>query len=228
VVLAVVGMSFVLSLLLLTVTALLETTDDVGLVERFALVNVVVIAMLVARKRILAAGHTVAGGFGQRLATRRVGGERTAPWLAAPSLAGATGFALAASLGPDRGSRASRATSAAGRNYLANRRVTRSQRAADARAERRAGTTSARHRTEFTVDGDGNPVARSVVTVGGPTPSTRRARAARSRLERRTGRHVTAQRRPVGWAPRPSDEPLPPVEFHREAVVDAAIDPEEA
>ena len=228
VVLAVVGMSFVLSLLLLTVTALLQATDDVGLVERFALVNVVVIAMLVARKRILAAGHALASGFGQRLATRRVGGERTAPWLAAPTLAGATGFALGASLGPDRGSRTSRATSAAGRNYLANRRVSRSQRSADARADRRAGTTSARQHTEFTVDGDGNPVARSVVTVDGPTPSTRRARAARSRLERRSSDHVTAQRRHVGWAPRASDEPLPPVEFHRDAVDDVAIDPEEA
>lgn len=202
VVLAVVGMSFVLSLLLLTVTALLQATDDVGLVERFALVNVVVIAMLVARKRILAAGHTLATSFGQRLAARRVGGERVTPWLTAPSLAGATGFALGASLGPDRNSRTSRAASAASRNYLANRRVTRSQQAADARAQRRAGTTATRQRTEFTVDGEGNPVARSVVTVDGPSATTRRARAARSRLERRTSRHVAAHahHRNTTWA----------------------------
>src|SRR5687767_8802910 len=133
-------MSLVLSLLLLTVTALLEAPTDVGLVERFALLNVVAITMLVARKRTLAARPNLAGGFGQRLATRRVGGERAAPWLAAPAVAGATGFALGASLGPDRGSRTSRVSSAAGRNYLANRRVARSQHAADARSERRAAT----------------------------------------------------------------------------------------
>lgn len=213
VVLAVVGMSFVLSLLLLTVTALLQATNDVGLVERFALVNVVVVAMLVARKRILAAGHTLATGFGQRLATRRAGGERVTPWLTAPALAGATGFALGASIGPDRSSRTSRATSAAGRNYLANRRVSRSQRAADARGERRAATTSARQRTEFTVDGEGNPVARSVVTVDGPTATTRRARAARSRLEHRSSTHAAAHmhRHNNGWAtsgptPAPADD----------------------
>lgn len=201
VVLAVVGMSFVLSLLLLTVTALLQATDDVSLVERFALVNVVVVAMLVARKRILAAGHNLATSFGQRVAARRAGGERVAPWLTTPALAGATGFALGASLGPDRGSRTSRAASAASRNYLANRRVTRSQHAADARAGRRAATTSTRQRTEFTVDGEGNPIARSVVTVDGPSATTRRARAARSRLEQRTGRHVAAHahRRNTSW-----------------------------
>jgi hypothetical protein len=203
VVLAVVGMSFVLSLLLLTVTSLLQATADLGLVERLALVNVVVVAMLVARKRILAAGHTLASSFGQRLASRRAGGERVTPWLTAPALAGATGFAVGASLGPDRQSRTSRTAGAAGRNYLANRRVTRSQRAADARAERRAGATTTRHRTELGVDGEGNPVARSAVTVDGPTPTTRRARAARARLEHRASRHVAAQanRRPTRWAP---------------------------
>lgn len=226
VVLAVVGMSFVLSLLLLTVTSLLQATADVGLVERFALVNVVVVAMLVARKRILGAGHTLASSFGQRLASRRVGGERVAPWLTGPALAGATGFAIGASLGPDRQSRTSRAAGAAGRNYLANRRVTRSQRAADARAERRAGATTTRHRTEFGVDGEGNPVARSVVTVDGPTPTTRRARAARSRLEHRTSRHVATQasRRPTRWAPAgPSSAPE-----DVEVVDDGGTDVEEA
>ena len=213
VVLAVVGMSFVLSLLLLTVTALLQATTDLGLIERFALVNAVVVAMLVARKRILAAGHTLATTFGQRLATRRAGGERATPWLTTPALAGATGFALGASLGPDRSSRTSRATSAAGRNYLANRRVTRSQRAADARGERRAAMTSTRQRTEFTVDGEGNPIARSVVTVDGPAATTRRARAARSRIEHRSSRHAAAHghRHDNSWptsapTPAPSDD----------------------
>jgi hypothetical protein len=225
VVLAVVGMSFVLSLLLLTVTSLLQATADVGLIERFALVNVAVIAMLVARKRILAAGHTLANGFGQRLATRRVGGERVAPWLSTPALAGATGFAIGSSLGPDRQSRSSRVAGAASRNYLANRRVTRSQRSADARAERRASATSARQRTEFTVDGDGKPVARSVVTVDGPTPTTRRARAARARLEHRTEGHVSvhAQRRATRWAPGASPSPAADPEND-----DVGVDVEEA
>ncbi|HUP86844.1 MAG TPA: type IV secretion system protein [Acidimicrobiales bacterium] len=229
---AVIGMSLVLSLLLLTVTALLEATSAVGLVERFALLNVVVIAMLVARKRILAAGHNLAAGFGQRLATRRVGGERGAGWLAAPAVAGATGFALGASLGPDRGSRTSRVSSAAGRNYLANRRVARSQHAADARSERRAATTTARHRTDFTVDGEGNPVARSVVTLDGPPPTTRRARAARARLEGHAAEHAAAtsrRRRTTVWTAPPANEPLPPVEFHLDpGVDDVAIDAEEA
>lgn len=229
---AVIGMSLVLSLLLLTVTALLEATTDVGLVERFALLNVVVITMLVARKRILAAGHNLAGGFAQRLATRRVGGERAAPWLAAPSVAGATGFALGASLGPDRGSRISRVSSAAGRSYLANRRVARSQHAADARAERRAATTTARQRTDFTVDGEGNPVARSVVTLDGPPPATRRARAARARLEGRAAEHAAATagpRRTNAWTAPAASEPLPPVEFHLDpGADDVAVDAEEA
>jgi hypothetical protein len=227
VVLAVVGMSFVLSLLLLTVTALLDATNDVGLVERFALVNVVVIAMLVARRRILAAGHSLAGSFGQRLATRRAGGDRVAPWLAAPADPGATGFALGASVGPDRQSRTSRTASAASRNYLANRRVTRSQRAADARATRRAASTSTRQRTEFTVDGEGNPVARSVVTVDGPTATTRRARAARARLEQQTGRHVArhAPRRTNAWAP--AAAPSSPVDDDA-SVDDGGTDLEEA
>jgi len=229
VVLAVAGMSLVLSLLLLTVTAILGTTRDLGLLERFATVNVVVVAMLIARKRILSAGHTLASGLGQRLATRRLGGERATPWLGAPALGGATGFALGANLGPDRPSRTSRATSAAGRNYLAKRRVARSQGAADARAEHRAGTTTARQRTEFTVNGEGTPVARSTVTLDSPPPATRRARAARERLEQQATRHVAThgQRRHNGWVRPAAVAQLPPVGFEPTAA-DGTVDPEQA
>lgn len=223
-VLAVVGMSLLLSILLLTVTALLEGSAELDLVERFALVNMVVVAMFVARKRILAAGHNLAGSVGQRLATRRVGSDRPAtPWLASPAVAGATGFAIGTGLGPDRASRTSRLASAAGRNHLANRRANRSQRAAETRAHRRASTTTTRERTEISTDGDGTPVLRSALTIDGPAATTRRARAARARLEKRSTNHVVAQarRRDHSWS-RPAaetidtDEPTidddPPVE----------------
>jgi hypothetical protein len=210
VVLAVVGMSFVLSLLLLTITALLEATSDLGVIERFALVNTVVVAMLIARKRILYAGHALAGSFGQRLATHRAGGARAAPWLAAPAVAGATGFAIGASVGPDRHSRTSRAASTAGRNLLVSRRARRSQHAADARAERRATTTSTHHRTEISVDAEGQPITRSAVTVDGPIPTTRRARAARDRIEGRTTDHLTAHqaRRESSWSRAAPEAPV--------------------
>ena len=228
-VLAVVGMSFVLSILLLTVNALLEGSEDVGLVERFALVNMAVVAMYVTRKRILAAGHNLAGSVGQRLATRRDGSNRpSTPWLATPAVAGATGFAIGAGLGPDRTSRSSRLASAAGRNYLANRRVNRSQRAAEERAQRRASTTTTRQRTEISTDGDGKPVLRSAVTVDGPAATSRRARAARTRLETRSARNVEAQarRRDGGWG-RPAPEAVETVD---EPVVDdePAVETEEA
>lgn len=203
VVLAVIGMSFVLSLLLLTVRALLETSTGVGLIERFALVNMVVLAMFVARRRIISAGHNLASSMGQRLAARRAGGDRVAPWLAAPALAGATGFALGASLGPDRSTRTSRLAGAAGRNHLANRRMHRQTRAADRRAEGRAASVVARERTEIQTDADGHPIRRRSVTIDGPSASSKRARAARERLEQRTGQrfaeheHTHAQR--PGW-----------------------------
>ncbi len=208
VVLAVIGMSFVLSLLLLTVRALLETSTGVGLVERFALVNMVVLAMFVARRRIISAGHNLAASMGQRLAARRAGGDRVAPWLAAPALAGATGFALGASLGADRSSRTSRLAGAAGRNHLANRRMRHQTHAADRRAERRTNAVVSRERTEIQTDADGNPIRRRSVTIDGPAAISRRARDARERLEQRTGQrfadHEHAQAHRPGWRHRPN------------------------
>lgn len=200
--LAVIGMSFVLALLLMSVTAMLEGSSDLGLVERFALVNVGVIAMLVARKRILAAGHGWATTFGQRLASRRAGGQREAPWLAGPAIAGATGFALGASLGPDRNGRSSRLAGSAGRNHLAKRRMRLQGKAADRRADRRANQTVARERTEIRLDEDGTPQSRAVVSVDGPLARSRRARRTRERVEARAGeRHAWARhgRHDTGW-----------------------------
>ena len=225
-VLAVVGMSVVLSLLLLSVTAVLAASADLGLVERFALVNMVVIAMLVARKRVLAAGHGMAGALGQRLATRRPGGERTAPWLPAAAVAGASGFAVGAGLGPDRSGRSARLASAGGRNYLANRRLARSQRGADARAETRSAAVVARQRTELGVDGEGNPVSRTVVSVDGPAATTRRARATRARVEHRAANHVASSGRGGGWAPPARADAAPDAGV--DPGQDAAVDVEEA
>lgn len=228
-VLAVVGMSVVLSLLLLSVTAVLGASGDLGLVERFALVNMVVVAMLVARKRVLAAGHGLAGALGQRLATRRPGGERTAPWLPAAAVGGASGFAVGAGLGPDRSGRTTRLASAGGRNYLANRRVSRSQHAADARAERRSAAVVARQRTELGVDGDGRPVSRTTLSVDGPAATTRRARAARDRVERRAAGHVvTSRRRPTGWAPSAPAAASTEPEHEADLDADLGADVEEA
>jgi hypothetical protein len=208
--LAVIGMSFVLALLLMSVTAMLEGSGDLGLVERFALVNVGVIAMIVARKRILAAGHGWATTLGQRLASRRAGGQRETPWLANPVVAGATGFALGSSLGLDRNSRTSRLTGAAGRNHLANRRMRLQGKAADRRADRRANQTVARERTEIRLADDGTPKSRAVVSVDGPVARSRRARRTRERVEAKAAaRHAWARQghHDTGWVT--DDEPLP-------------------
>jgi hypothetical protein len=202
VVLAVVGMSFLLSLLLLTVNAMLAGTADASILERFALVNLVVVVMFIARKRILAGGHNIASQFAQRMATRRPGGERVAGWTAAPAVAGITGFALGASVGADRPTRTGRLAGTAARNHQANRRVERQSRA----AERRATRTVARQRTEITMDPEGNPERRSAISVDGPAPKSRRARAARARVERRaTRRHTRNESRRFGGRPITTD-----------------------
>lgn len=198
VVLAVVGMSFLLSLLLLTVQAMLAGTADASILERFALVNLVVVVMFIARKRILAGGHNIASQFAQRMATRRPGGERVAGWTTAPAVAGITGFALGASVGADRPTRTGRLAGTAVRNHQANRRVERQSRA----AERRATQTVARQRTEITMDPEGNPQRRAAISVDGPAPQSRRARAARARVERRaTRRHTRNESRRFGRRP---------------------------
>jgi hypothetical protein len=205
VVLAVVGMSFLLSLLLLTVQAMLAGTADASLVERFALMNLTVVVMFLARKRILAGGHTIASQLAHRASTRRIGGERTAGWGAPAAVAGVTGFAVGASMGPDRPTRSGRLAGTAVRDHRANRRVAHQGKA----AERRANRTVARQRTEITMDGEGNPQRRSAVSVDGPAPKSRRARSARAKVERRATRtHSRTERRGFTARPAPPGDPL--------------------
>jgi hypothetical protein len=79
VVLAVVGMSFLLSLLLIGLQRLLDATADVGLVERFFIVNAAVLAVAMTRRRILASGEASAGRLADNLTNTRVGGGGQ-PW----------------------------------------------------------------------------------------------------------------------------------------------------
>lgn len=74
VVLAVLGMSFLLSVLLLTTKRLLDETVNVDLVERFFVVNLVVLVVLLARRRMLAAGQSSAGRLVDNLTNVRLGG----------------------------------------------------------------------------------------------------------------------------------------------------------
>jgi hypothetical protein len=217
--LAVVGMSLVLSLLLLTIRALLEGSEGLGLTERFALIDVAVLAAFIARRRILGAGHHLAATVGQRLATRRPGGDRATPWMAAPAIAGATGFALGASLGPDRTSRTSRLAGTAGRNRMANRRLHKQQKAADRRMEGRANQVAVRERTEIVADSEGHPHSRRVMTVDGPAARSRRARDARELLEaRHATRFAQAQHARAssenGLPPNGHRKPQPPLVNH--------------
>ncbi len=79
VVLAVVGMSFLLSLLLIGLQRLLDATAEVGLVERFFIVNAAVLAVAMTRRRILASGEASAGRLADNLTNARVGGGGR-PW----------------------------------------------------------------------------------------------------------------------------------------------------
>jgi hypothetical protein len=94
-VVAIVAMSLFLSLLLLTLSALLEATEGRALLERFGLLAVVTMLMAAARKRLLQAGQVAATGWGQRREAAVVGGTHGAGWMAPASVGGATGFALA-------------------------------------------------------------------------------------------------------------------------------------
>jgi hypothetical protein len=179
--LVVVGMSFVLSLLLLTIQALLSAGNDSGIVERFALVNIVVLAMFAARRRILHAGANMASSIGGKLAPSAPEGG----WLAAGAVGGITGFALASD-----GAVRKRAVATVAGNR-ASRRGLRTALTAEARALQ----PIPRESTTITVDEQGRrQVQRSVVVAGGQ-PTTRRARAARDKVERRAaGRAARATR----------------------------------
>jgi hypothetical protein len=173
--LVVVGMSFVLSLLLLTIQALLSAGNDSGLVERFALVNIVVLAMFAARRRILHAGANMASSIGGKLAPSAPEGG----WLAAGAVGGITGFAIASS-----GEGPGRVRTAAASTMATNRARQRAHLTA-LTAESRALQPIPRETTTITVDDQGRSRRERSVVVAGGQPTTRRARAAREKLERR-------------------------------------------
>ena len=219
VVVAVVGMSFLLSLLLLTEQAVLAGTAGASLIERFVLMNIGVVVMFIARKRILAGGHNIATQLAHHASTRRPGGERSAAWRAAPAVAGITGFAVGQSIGADRQSRSARMAGTVVRDQRANRRVARQGR----NAERRSNRTVSRQRTEITMDPEGNPQRRTSVSIDGPAPRSRRARMARSRVEQRAARHHHRSERPrFGSYPDPGD----PIDNSEPPDSDVAVDVE--
>ena len=60
----------------------------------------------------------------------------------------------------------------------------------------------ARQRTDITMDPEGNPQRRAAISVDGPAPKSRRARAARARVERRaTRQHTRNESRGFGGRP---------------------------
>ena len=86
VVMAVIGMSFLLSLLLLTLTELIGLSGDVALIERFALMDLVVFIVFAARRNLLQGGQTFAGRLSEFLSSTRSSG---ATWAGAATAAGA-------------------------------------------------------------------------------------------------------------------------------------------
>jgi hypothetical protein len=94
-------------MLLLGVNRLLEETQDVGLVERFIMVNLAVLVVAMARRRLLASGQASAGRLADNLTNVRIGGGG-APWQ------GPSGSAGANLLNIDRGLRQGAITAGAG------------------------------------------------------------------------------------------------------------------
>jgi hypothetical protein len=200
--LVVVGMSFVLSLLLLAIQAVLAGDDGGELIERFTLVNLIVITMFIARSRIITAGSQLTNQLGARLSSHRAGGEHSPAWLGAAAAGGVTGFALGSAVGLDPRSRTGRLTSFATRDYMADRRLRRHYR----RSERRSQQPVARERTELTPNNEGDLIERRSVSIDGPAlkPPSRwsvkdrlhvgqsaRARQARTRVEGAARRRAT-------------------------------------
>lgn len=95
--LAIVGMSFVLSLLLLVVDGLLAASEGASIMERFSLLVLVTIGMFIVRKRVVASGAHLAERLGQRLAGAR-GTARGGGWMAPAAAGGISGFALGSAL----------------------------------------------------------------------------------------------------------------------------------
>ena len=73
-VVAVVGMSFLLSILLITLKRTLGATSSMGLIERFFIVIMLLALMSQARSRLLAGAQSTAGRFADNLTNVRMGG----------------------------------------------------------------------------------------------------------------------------------------------------------
>jgi len=73
-VVAVIGMSFLLSILLITLKRTLGASSDMGLIERFFIVVVLIALMSQARTRLLAGAQSTAGRFADNLTNVRMGG----------------------------------------------------------------------------------------------------------------------------------------------------------
>jgi len=195
VILVVVGMSFVLSLLLLTIEALLSAGADADLIERFALVNIVVIAMFAARRRVLHAGADLAANIGGRLSPQAA---QDGNWLAAGTVAGVSGFAVASGLnnppGRTRAMAQGAATTRVGQRRSYNSALV---------AERRGLRPVARENVSFEIDPDTGQVRRGApsVAISGAQPMTRRAAAARQKLERRSASQLRRTARGMGTGP---------------------------
>jgi hypothetical protein len=93
VLLAVIGMSFLLSLLLLTLLSVSSLTENVSLIERFLLMNLVVVIVFAARRQMLHAGQRLAGRFAEYMSATRGNGTT---WAQAASSAHGTGMNLLA------------------------------------------------------------------------------------------------------------------------------------
>jgi hypothetical protein len=195
VILVVVGMSFVLSLLLLTIEALLSAGADADLIERFALVNIVVIAMFAARRRVLHAGADLAANIGGRLSPQAA---QDGNWLAAGTVGGVSGFALASGLqnppGRTRAMAQNAATTRVGQRRSYNSALV---------TERRGLRPIARESVSFDIDPDTGQIKRGVpsVSISGAQPMTRRALAARQKLERRSASQLRRTARAMGTGP---------------------------
>lgn len=90
--LAVIGVSFLLAFMVVSVRALLAATEGQSLMERFGLLIVLVALMFAARKRLLRAGRTWASSLGKKMEVRGHHGPSGAA-AAALVAAGALGLA---------------------------------------------------------------------------------------------------------------------------------------
>lgn len=174
-VVAMVAMSFLLAVMLMTIQALLAGSDSMPMIARFALVDVAVVVAILARKRVISAGHGLAAGFGAAASAARPGAGANAPRrpTGPVTAAGMSGFGLGAARAPQPAGAIRRGAQTYGRYKLH-----------DHAYNRRAGQTHATQHTAIGADGETN----RTTSVAGPAPTTRRARHARSRVEQRAAR----------------------------------------